>query len=260
MIDVLEKAVSNLQGQIDEIKSNKQPLSEQMPLEAAISNFISQNPEMISVTLENFYKKKTVEEQHKAIAGGVSAILTSFQNGDLQTFSGKADAKINVIEFFDYSCSFCSKMLETNQKLIEQNNDIKIIFIELPMLGAESLEATRFATAISMIEQSKYLPFQVQLLKSTLPRNRDNMMSIASSLGLDASKVQKFIDENLDKIEERIKQNSIVFNNMKLQGTPTYIVGDDVFVGVVSIDKLNEAILKVRNQSNPASQNGQPTK
>jgi protein-disulfide isomerase len=200
--------------------------------------------------LENHYRQKTLEVQHQAIDDSIKEIINNFKAGDIKTFSGKFDAPIKIIEFFDYSCGFCAQMLETNSKILQENSDISIIYIELPMLGAESIEATRFATAISMVDQSKYLQFQIQLFNSKLSKNRDTMMQIAANVGIDVLALQKFIDnrDNMDKIEEKIKKNSLIFNNMKLQGTPTYIIGDEVLVGAVSVEKINTSIAAERNK------------
>jgi protein-disulfide isomerase len=258
IISALDKEVSNLQDQIDELKGKLSSSSGGGTignLEESIENFMKNNPDKVATVLENFYRQKTLESQHKAIDEGVAVIMQDLKDGKITTIAGKADAPIKVVEFFDYSCGFCAKMLESNSKLLEQNPDVAMIFMELPMLGAESVEATRFATAVSMLDQSKYLQFQIQLFNSTLPRNKDNMMKIAANTGLDVAKLQAFMDDrnNMDKIEERIKQNSIVANNMHLQGTPTYIIGDEVLVGAVSNEKLSEAIVKLREKNKPVN-------
>ncbi len=252
IISTLDKEISNLQSQIDTMNATSSGHSntDTDVLNTTIETFIKSHPEIVALALESFYKQKTLEAQHQSINQGVEKIISDMHSGALTTFIGKADAPVKVIEFFDYSCGYCTKMLETNSKLLEQNPDINMIFIELPMLGAESVEATRFATAVSMLDQSKYLQFQIQLLTSKSPKNRDNMMQIASNSGIDVAKLQSFIEnrQNMDKIEERIKQNSIIANSMHLQGTPTYIIDDEILVGAVSQDKINEAIAKARDK------------
>ena len=250
IISTLDKEVSNLQAQVDTIneKLTTNNPSDATSLVPVIENFIKSHPEILATTIENFYRQKTLEVQQKSINDGMNILMTDLKEGKITTFIGKPDATIKIVEFFDYSCSFCAKMLEINNKIMEENPDVSIIFIELPMLGAESVEATRFATAVSMIDQNKYLQFQIQLFNSKLPRNRDSMIQIAANSGIDVAKLQKFIDDrsNMDRIEERIKQNSIIANSMHLQGTPTYIIGDEILVGAVSKEKIAEAIAKAR--------------
>lgn len=247
LISALEKEVSDIHNQIDDLKKSSGVTSN---IDSNIENFIKNRPEIIATALENFYRDKTLKAQHQAVSENMDILMKDFQSGLIKTFAGKIDAPIKIIEFFDYSCGFCVKMLEANAKIIEQNSDVVMIFIELPMLGAESVEATRFATAVSVLDQTKYLQFQIQLFNSKLPKNRDNMMQIAANIGVDVLALQKILDssDSMNKIEERIKANSIVFNNMKLRGTPSYIIGDEVFVGVIGVDKINEIILNKRNK------------
>lgn len=245
IVSALEKEILNLQTQIDNIKSGSvSSTPDNASIDSAIQNFIQNKPEVIATSLENFYKQKSIDAQNKAIEEGMSILLKDLSSGAIKTFAGKVDAPIKIVEFFDYSCGFCAKMLESNSKILASNPDTALIFIELPMLGAESMEATRFATAVSMLDSTKYLQFQIQLFNSKMPKNRDNMLQMATNVGIDAVALQKILsdEESMRKIEERIKSNTIIFNTMKLQGTPTYVIGNTVLVGAVSVDKIQEAI------------------
>lgn len=257
IISTLDKEVLNLQSQIDILKNQPTAVTDvsEQNLNQLVESYIKNNPATIATVLENFYKQKTLEEQHKAIDIGINAIIDDLSNGNLKTFTGKIDAPIKIVDFFDYSCGFCIKMLEVNKKIMNENKDVMMVFVELPMLGAESVEAMRFAIAISMFDQSKYLDFQMQLLSANIVKNSENLMQIAGNVGVDVLKLQQFMSdrENMNKIETRIKQNSIIANNMHLQGTPTYIIDDEVLVGAASYDSINQAIIKARDSRKDAS-------
>lgn len=250
IIGVLEKEVTDLQSQVDELKKNTTINSNPAVNDKIISDFIRNNPQLIATTLENYFHNKTVDDQHKAISENMSVLLEDFNSGLIKTFAGKADAQLKIVQFYDYSCKFCAQMVEINKKIIDSNPDTVLIFVEIPMLGPDSLEATKFAIGISMFDQTKYLQLQSALFNSKEPKNKENLMKIATDNGIDPVKLQKFIDENLDKIEERIKKNGLLFNNMKLQGAPTYIIGNEILVGAVGFDKINEAIAKARDDLN----------
>jgi protein-disulfide isomerase len=248
IIEVLEKEVSNLQSQVDELKNAKALDGRSNINEDAIRDFIVNNPELIATKLEEYFHKKSLLDQNEAIKEGIDLLLKDFNAGLIKTYTGNINGKLKIIEFYDYSCKFCRQMIEINNKIISENPDVGIIFVEIPMLGPDSIESTRFSTAVSMFDNSKYSLFQVALFNSDVVKNRDNLIQIAINSGIDPVKLQKFIDENIDKIEERIKQNGILFNKMKLQGTPTYIVGNEIVVGVADFDKINGLIAKAREQ------------
>ncbi len=244
MVAVLDKEIMNLQSQIDELKKNSSTTID----EKAMSDFIQNNPQLIATILENFFNEKNLDEKNKSVGDNIASLLQDFDAGLIKTFIGKADAQLKIIEFFDYSCSFCGKMVAINNKIVEENQDLAMIFIEIPMLGPDSVEAAKISIAVSLLDQSKYIQFQSALFNSTLPKNRENLMQIATNIGINTVKLQKFVDDNLNQIEEKIKQNSILFNNMKLQGIPTYVIGSEILVGAVGIDKINEAIARAKNE------------
>jgi hypothetical protein len=248
IIEVLEKEINNLQSQIDELRNNKALNDKTNINEDAIRSFIENNPQLIATKLEEYFHNKSLLEQNEAINIAMSRLLEDFKAGLIKTYSGNINGQLQIVEFFDYSCKFCSQMIEVNNKIISENPDVAIIFVEIPMLGPDSIEATRFSTAVSIFDNSKYAIFQAALFNSDVVKNRDNLIQIAINSGIDPLKLQKFIDDNIDKIEERMKQNGIMFNNMKLQGTPTYIVGNEVIVGVADFNKINSAIAKAREQ------------
>lgn len=253
IMGILEKDISNLQGQIDDMKGRgtsggSDRSMDYNSLNSSIENFIKSNPEVVSKTLEAFHEGKQREIQKEAIKTGMRILTEDLDSGKIMTFAGNPKGSIKVVAFFDYSCSFCLRMLDVNKKILDKHSEVQMIFIELPMLGAESLEAAKFAIAVSFLDQSKYLDFQTKLFNSDLTRNKDNLLKIAVEAGIDPIKLQQFLEnkDNVAVIEQRIKQNSIIANKIRLQGTPTYVVGDEILVGAASEEKLDDAITKTR--------------
>ena len=50
-----------------------------------------------------------------------------------------------IYEFFDYNCGFCKKVFSDLMELISEDNEIEVVFIELPVLGQSSLLASKAA-------------------------------------------------------------------------------------------------------------------
>ncbi len=249
VVSSLEKEITNLQQQINELKSktyDSNGIYNAPEQYNAIHDFIQNNPELIAKTLEDFYRSKTIAAQKNAIENNVKEIVNDINNGMFTTFAGKMDAPIKVFEFFDYSCEFCSKMLKVNNELLLANPDVMLVFIELPMLGPESFEATRVATAVSMIDHSKYLQFQIKLFSSQAPKDMDSLIDLARQVGIDPNALKQSLNKDIDRIEERMRKNSMIAKDIQLQGTPTYVIGDEILVGAVEQQKLTEAITRTR--------------
>ena len=145
------------------------------------------------------------------------SLLQDFNSGLIKTFFGKADAKFKIVEFYDYSCRYCAQMTAINKKIIDLHPDVALIFIEIPMLGPDSVEATKFAIAVSMLDQAKYSQFQDALFNYNLPKNKENLMQLAIKNGIDGVQLQKYLNENLNIIEERIKKNGVLNKSSLMQ-------------------------------------------
>src|SRR3546814_8484669 len=61
---------------------------------------------------------------------------------------GPADAKVSVVEFFDYRCGFCKRMMPDVMRLISDKPHVRVVLKEFPVLGPESVTASRAALAV----------------------------------------------------------------------------------------------------------------
>ncbi len=63
-------------------------------------------------------------------------------NGELGALSiGSGD--VTVVEFFDYNCGYCRQTLPELMKLIDSDKNIKVQFMEFPILAPGSTEASK---------------------------------------------------------------------------------------------------------------------
>ena len=86
---------------------------------------------------------------------------------------GPADAKVTVAEFFDYRCPHCKATLGAVRNLIDSGLNVRVAFIERPILTPDSHMAAQAAVAARR-QEGKYLPFHVALMETTgeLPKER----------------------------------------------------------------------------------------
>jgi len=51
---------------------------------------------------------------------------------------GPQNAKNTIIEFMDYFCGYCKKIHPELLKIVEERNDVRVIFIQYPILSESS--------------------------------------------------------------------------------------------------------------------------
>src|ERR1035437_2325464 len=62
---------------------------------------------------------------------------------------------VTIVEYFDYNCPYCKKLVPALQGLLAQDHKIAIVYKEWPILGEVSVYAARSALAAQW--QGKYL-------------------------------------------------------------------------------------------------------
>jgi protein-disulfide isomerase len=243
IIQTFQDELIKLQNEIDNLKQiNSQQNSMIDP-----QLFINDNIGYIAQELENFYKKKNDKIQQEAIKAVSVDIVKAVKSGNYKTVTGKQNSNITFIQFLDYSCGFCKKMSEITKQLLQNFPDVNYIFIELPVLGSESLEISRFAIAVSLASPDKYFAFQQKVLSSYQHLDHNKLINIAEKLDINMVKLHSLLNNNMSEVESILKQNEQWAKNMNLKGTPTYIINNHMITGATDYNTLATIIKEAKN-------------
>ena len=218
------------------LHTNDKNISEK-EIKEIIKNYILKNPEIIIESLEMYSSDQKKKEKENIVN-----ILKSFyesKNYESLPKIGNLKSKQIIIEFIDYNCGYCKKTLPTISKLIKNFKNIKIAFIDFPILSESSEIAARAALAAN--EQNAYFDFHTILLNNTESINEDFLFKVANKLKLDIERFKS--DIYSEKIKNKVTANIKFANSLKVRGTPTFIVGNQILPGAYDYNKLKEIIL-----------------
>jgi protein-disulfide isomerase len=151
--------------------------------------------------------------------------------------SGPATAKVRVAEFFDYRCPHCKASMAAMKHLLEGNPNVRVAFIERPILTPDSLWAAQAAVA-SRRQGDKYVPFHFALMATTGELPKDRILDIAKTVGLDVAKLEKDMAD--PAVLESIKQSNGLADKLHFDGTPTFVINDKIVVGELSDAELQQ--------------------
>ena len=73
---------------------------------------------------------------------------------------------VTVVEFFDYRCGFCKKVHDAVMDTVKKDGNIKLVYKEYPILGPDSVAATRAALGVFYTMKDKYIAFNDALMRS----------------------------------------------------------------------------------------------
>lgn len=204
-------------------------------IEAIVRDYLAKHPDVVLDALRSLQ-----EQQQSAQAEQDRALLKdnrkALDHDGVSFAAGPSDAKLSVVEFFDYRCAYCKHMMPDVMRLISDKPNIRVVLKEFPVLGPESLEASRAALTVLRQAPDKYLAFHKALLSDRDALTHERIMEIAGKLGLDTTKLRA--DMNDPAVTAQIAANRALAERLHIEGTPSFVIGDTIVPGAVEYSNL----------------------
>lgn len=208
---------------------------ERAATEAIVRAYILENPEIITEAVEILQKR----ELAKRMDAAGSAITQPFPGA----VGGNPNGTITVVEFTDYNCGFCRSSVADLNRLIGSEKDVKIVYRELPILAASSRDAARWALAAA--KQGKHKAFHDAMFAAG-PANEQSITAAARRAGLNMDQAAK--DAASPEVKAEIESNLAMMQQIGFNGTPTFIIGDQILEGALGYEALKAAVEKARKK------------
>lgn len=219
-------------------------------IEQVVKEYLAKHPEAVQQAISDLIKKRQAATPAAAPGSDKTALVK--QNAPAlfasahQVTLGNPQGDVTLVEFFDYSCGYCKRALGDTLELLKSDLKLKIVLKEFPVLGPGSVEAARVAVAVRMQDPTgaKYLDFHQRLLQSSGPADKARALAIAQTIGLDVAQLEKDIDS--EEVRQSLEESGNLARTLGLNGTPSYVVGDNVVVGAVGLAALKARIQQAR--------------
>ena len=206
-----------------------------------IEDYIMDNPEVILKSIEEMRKRQQREEQEAAKKN-----LIAFEDEILRNPSdpvgGNEDGDVSIVEFFDYRCGYCKDFYTALEEVIDEDDNIRIVFKELPVLGPTSELAARAAIAAS--RQNLYMPFHEKLMDLKGKFDENKLFDQATEVGLDIDRLKK--DMALRSVQGILDDTKDLAQSLSITGTPAIIVGSNIIRGAIGKERLKALIAATR--------------
>ena len=209
-------------------------------LEEKIKDFILKNPEIIIESLQKFEVKKENEKKLE-YKSKINTLSNQIYNSESLFEGNKLSDKV-IIEFFDYNCSYCRRAHLDLKKIISEDNNIKVIYKNYPILSENSLKLAKYALIIAEIDKKKFVKFHNFILTNKGMINDEILSSIFKKLNIDKNYIQKKIDDK--EINRKLQNDIELAKSLGLRGTPAFIISDEIFFGYIK----KEDMVSILNQ------------
>ncbi len=213
-------------------------------VEKVIAKWIEANPHIVIQSVNNM-QKKAAEDRVKNAQKSIGAKKDEIFNDKTSAVYAPAGYDVEVVEFFDYSCGYCKKAQATVDELLKVDSKIKVIYKEFPILGPNSTEMAQVSIAVNIAYPDSYKKFHDALMK-TNERGKDAALKAVKSAGLNSAKVEEVLKSQKEKIDATIQANLALGNSIGINGTPGFIIGDELIPGALDLPALKEKVAAVR--------------
>jgi protein-disulfide isomerase len=206
-----------------------------------VREILKENPEMVLEALQTLEAREHDDANAKS-AQMVAQYRDRIEHDAQDPVGGNAQGDVTVVEFFDYKCPYCKQVSEQMFQAVQNDGKVRLVLKDLPILGRESLIASR--AALASLAQGKYLAFHRAMIAERGPLDEANVLRIAAAVGLDTGRLKA--DMAKPEIDARIKRNLELAHELDIRGTPAFVIGDELIPGATDAATLKAAIEKAR--------------
>jgi len=227
-------------------QAQEKPFSDAKKVEIGeiVKAYLMSHPELIQEALNELDKKQrdAEAEAQKSAVTALSPELTKAENG---VVLGNPSGDVTLVEFFDYNCGYCKKAMSDIMGLIKADPKLRVVLRDFPVLGPDSVEASKVALAVrNQLTGAKYMEFHQKLLESRGRIGKDRAIEVAKSLGADPAKIEKDLESA--EIKKLLGGTMRAADQLRIGGTPAFVVADGVIVGAVGQEALADTIKSAR--------------
>jgi protein-disulfide isomerase len=208
-----------------------------------IKEYLIAHPEVmldVQAALDKKQDEARLEQSNKAISGNKDLIF----NAKYDMTIGNPKGDVTVVEFFDYNCGYCRHALSDMDTLLQKDKNIRFVLKEFPILGPESVAASKVSDAFRKLAPEKYGQFHHTLLGSDGRATEDSAIEVATSLGVSENAIRQEMAKSPN--DASVKETYQLATDLGLTGTPSYVIGNEAVSGAIGLDALTEKVDNVR--------------
>ena len=168
-----------------------------------------------------------------------SFIIRNYDTAALPTV-GSSEADYIIIEFFDYRCGYCAKQANDFQKLLNNSDNVKIIYMEWPIFGDISETAAKIALIVWERYPNLYFEVHNQFMQLGPKMRKESIVDILNKTDLNGEVI--FQEATSQKSNNVIDANIKLAKSLGLRGTPASIVNDSIYPGYLQYKTLETLI------------------
>lgn len=208
-----------------------------------VRDYILNNPEVILEAVQRLQQRQRnaqASDMHAIIAARAEEI---FWDPD-SPVGGNPEGDVAIVEFFDYNCPYCRRVAPVMDEAEAADPDLRIVYKEYPILGPNSIFATRAALAAR--KQGKYVPFHKALMQANRVVDEGTVIEVATGVGIDITRLRADMED--PAVRAAVERNLQLARDLRITGTPSFVVGNEIVRGATDLTTLQALVARARSQ------------
>ncbi|MDT0683762.1 DsbA family protein [Roseicyclus sp. F158] len=203
---------------------------------------IRQNPQIVMEAVAILEAQQSAEQAEQS-RNALSVQREALESAENAPVIGNPDGDVTVVEFFDYNCPYCRRATAEVNALLEEDDDVRVVLREWPILSEGSVFAARAALAAR--EQGLYEAFHNALMTMAGRADEPTVMRVAEEVGLDTEQLRA--DMESPEVDAHIQQSLDLAQSIGFSGTPSFVIGEEMAPGFVERAALAEMVEAARD-------------
>ena len=208
-----------------------------------IHDYLLNHPEVVIEALKAADAKAKAQQENEARAEIVKH-RDELLHDPASPVAGNPDGDVTIVEFFDYRCPYCKQMEPALEALLKEDNKVRVVYKEFPILGPESQIASQVSLAALKQSAQKYNRLHTALMNAKGQLTQESILKHAEAAGLDIARIKT--DMASPEIDALIRRNMDLADALSIRGTPAIIIGDDMSPGAIDLGTLRKMIADAR--------------
>jgi len=220
------------------------PSQDQM--DKAVQTYLEKNPKVFEAQVDKILKAKGIRGRapQKSIEDMIkNPVKMGVGKGPIL---GKEDAEITIVEFSDFQCPYCKRVVPTMKEVLKKNEGkVRLSFRHNPLpFHKRAMPASKAALAAG--EQGKFWEMHDELFNNQKDLSDANILKIAKGLGLNMSEFKK--DFKGTKFDAQIQEDMKIAKANGATGTPSFFVNGVFVRGARPAQYFQQVIDKIQAQ------------
>ena len=211
--------------------------------ERRVRDYILNNPDVIIEAARRFEQHQRAADESDATTA-LNARSEEIVRDRDSPVGGNPNGDVSVVEFFDYNCPYCRQVTPIMAEAETADTKLRVVYKEFPILGPNSTYSAKAALAIHW--QGKYLAFHTEMMLDRGVANEAKVLQIATKIGVDVERMKS--DMNDPAIAAMIERNIALAQALRVNGTPAFVIGDQIVRGAIDLNTLQVVIQEARDK------------